>query len=90
MKNFALASNGAIATADSYEGNNVPSNVIDGNLEAGNGYNWYGGTKIMISLKQKERIEILKIKTTDLWGYSYGTFNVYYSLEETANVNDDI
>ena len=56
MKNFALASNGAIATADSYEGNNVPSNVIDGNLEAGNGYNWYGGTKIMISLKQKEII----------------------------------
>ena len=64
MTNWALKSNEAIATADSDDGYNVPGNAIDGSLVTGNGHNWYGGNKLMVTLKKRKSISSMKIMTT--------------------------
>ena len=90
MINWALKSNGAIATADNYNGINVPDNVIDGSLVTGNGHNWYGGNKLMVTLKGKKSISSMKIMTTGNWGYACNTFDLYYTLNDSLNVNSEL
>ena len=90
MTNWALKSNGAIATADSDDGYNVPGNAIDGSLVTGNGHNWYGGNRLMVTLNGKKSISSMKIMTTDNWGYSCNTFDLYYTLDDSLNVNSEL
>ena len=90
MTNWALKSNGAIATADSDDGYNVPGNAIDGSLVAGNGHNWYGGNKLMVTLKKRKSISSMKIMTTENWGYRCNTFDLYYTLDDSLNVNSEL
>ena len=90
MTNWALKSNGAIATADSDDGYNVPDNVIDGSLVTGNGHNWYGGNKLMVTLKGQKSISSMKIMTTGNWGYPCNTFDLYYTLDDSLNVNSEL
>lgn len=90
MTNWALKSNGAIATADSDDGYNVPGNAIDGSLVAGNGHNWYGGNKLMVTLKKRKSISSMKIMTTENWGYHCNTFDLYYTLDDSLNVNSEL
>ena len=90
MINCALKSNGAIATADNYSDINVPDNVIDGSLVTGNGHNWYGGNKLMVTLKGKKSISSMKIMTTGNWGYPCNTFDLYYTLDDSLDVNSEL
>lgn len=90
MTNWALKSNGAIATADSDDGYNVPGNAIDGSLITGNGHNWYGGNKLMVTLNGKKSISSMKIMTTDNWGVHCNTFDLYYTLDDSLNVNSEL
>ena len=90
MTNWALKSNGAIATADSDDGYNVPNNAIDGSLTTGNGYNWYGGNKLMVTLKGKKSISSMKIMTTENWGVHCNTFDLYYTLDDSLDVNSEL
>ena len=90
MINCALKSNGAIATADNYSGINVPDNVIDGSLVTGNGHNWYGGNKLMVTLKGQKSISSMRIMTTGNWGYPCNTFDLYYTLDDSLNVNSEL
>lgn len=90
MTNWALKSNMAIATADSDDGYNVPDNAIDGSLATGNGHNWYGGNKLMVTLKGKKSISSMKIMTTNNWGVYCNTFDLYYTLDDSLNVNSEL
>lgn len=90
MTNWALKSNGAIATADSDDGYNVPGNAIDGSLVTGNGHNWYGGNRLMVTLNGKKSISSMRIMTTENWGYSCNTFDLYYTLNDSLNVNSEL
>lgn len=90
MTNWALKSNGAIATADSDDGYNVPNNAIDGSLTTGNGHNWYGGNKLMVTLKGKKSISSMKIMTTENWGVHCNTFDLYYTLDDSLDVNSEL
>ena len=90
MINWALKSNGAIATADNYSDINVPDNVIDGSLVTGNGHNWYGGNKLMVTLKGQKSISSMRIMTTGNWGYPCNTFDLYYTLDDSLNVNSEL
>lgn len=90
MINWALKSNGAIATADSDDGYNVPGNAIDGSLVTGNGHNWYGGNRLMVTLNGKKSISSMKIMTTENWGYHCNTFDLYYTLDDSLDVNSEL
>lgn len=90
MTNWALKSNGAIATADSDDGYNVPGNAIDGSLVTGNGHNWYGGNRLMVTLNRKKSISSMKIMTTENWGYHCNTFDLYYTLDDSLDVNSEL
>ena len=90
MTNWALKSNGAIATADSDDGYNVPDNVIDGSLVTGNGHNWYGGNRLMVTLNGKKSISSMRIMTTNNWGVYCNTFDLYYTLDDSLNVNSEL
>ena len=90
MTNWALKSNGAIATADSDDGYNVPNNAIDGSLVTGNGHNWYGGNKLMVTLNGKKSISSMRIMTTNNWGVYCNTFDLYYTLDDSLNVNSEL
>lgn len=90
MTNWALKSNGAIATADSDDGYNVPGNAIDGSLVTGNGYNWYGGNRLMVTLNGKKSISSMRIMTTENWGVHCNNFDLYYTLDDSLNVNSEL
>ena len=90
MTNWALKSNGAIATADSDDGYNVPGNAIDGSLVTGNGHNWYGGNKLMVTLRGKKSISSMRIMTTNNWGEYCNTFDLYYTLDDSLDVNSEL
>ena len=90
MINWALKSNGAIATADNYSDINVPDNVIDASFVTGNGHNWYGGNKLMVTLKGQKSISSMRIMTTGNWGYPCNTFDLYYTLNDSLNVNSEL
>lgn len=90
MINCALKSNGAIATADSDDGYNVPGNAIDGSLVAGNGHNWYGGNRLMVTLNGKKSISSMRIMTTENWGVHCNTFDLYYTLDDSLDVNSEL
>ena len=90
MINWALKSNGAIATADNYSGANVPDNAIDGSLVTGNGHNWYGGNKLMVTLNGKKSISSMRIMTTNNWGVYCNTFDLYYTLDDSLDVNSEL
>ena len=90
MTNWALKSNGAIATADSDDGYNVPGNAIDGSLVTGNGHNWYGGNKLMVTLKGQKSISSMRIMTTENWGVHCNNFDLYYTLDDSLDVNSEL
>ena len=90
MTNWALKSNGAIATADSDDGYNVPGNAIDGSLVTGNGHNWYGGNRLMVTLNGKKSISSMRIMTTNNWGEYCNTFDLYYTLDDSLDVNSEL
>ena len=90
MINWALKSNGAIATADSDDGSNVPGNTIDGSLVTGNGHNWYGGNRLMVTLNGKKSISSMRIMTTNNWGVYCNTFDLYYTLDDSLDVNSEL
>lgn len=90
MINWALKSNGAIATADSDDGYNVPGNAIDGSLVTGNGHNWYGGNRLMVTLNGKKSISSMRIMTTENWGVHCNTFDLYYTLDDSLDVNSEL
>ena len=76
--------------ADNYSNSNVPENAIDGSMRNGNGYNWYGGTKLLIEYKTLSRIEDIGVYTTENWGYSFSTATIYYSNDDSLTLDSDL
>lgn len=92
--NFCLTDLYSI-TADSYKDECKPSNLVDNELinnalRDGQGYNWYGGTKALIVFNSPHSINEILAYTTNYWGTAYTTTTVYYSEDDSLELNSDL
>ena len=76
--------------ADGSEGANVPGNALDGSMAAGNGSNWYSGTKLLVEYKSVSKITEIGVYTTDNWGYSFSPATIYYSDDDTLTLSSNL
>lgn len=88
--NIALETNGSVASSDTYSGSNTPNNAINGSYAKGNGYNFYGGTKLAVEFADVCLITGYGLFTTGTWGNSFNSFDIYYTLDPSVTVNSDI
>ena len=76
--------------ADSWSGSNVPANAINGIKKDGNGYNWYGGTKLLIEYNNISTIQNIGVYTTNNWGYSFDEATIYYSEDDSLTLESEL
>lgn len=76
--------------ADDFSGGNVPLNAINGSMVNGNGYNWYGGTKLLVEYNSVTTIGSMAVYTTNNWGYAFGEATIYYSEDDSLTLNSDL
>ena len=76
--------------ADSWSGSNVPANAINGIKKDGNGYNWYGGTKLLIEYNNISTIQNIGVYTTNNWGYSFDKATIYYSEDDSLTLESEL
>lgn len=77
-------------SADGYSESNVPGNAIDDKMDTGNGRNWYGGTKLLIEYNSVSYFDEIGVYTTDNWGISFNKAKIYYSEDDSLNLNSDL
>lgn len=68
----------------------VPINAIDGRMDSGRGYHWYGGTKLLVEYNGKSLIETIGVYTSDNWGYSFKNATIYYSSDDSLTLDSDL
>lgn len=76
--------------ADSWSDINVPANAINGSKTDGNGYNWYGGTKLLIEYNNVSAIEDIAVYTTNNWGKNFSEAKIYYSEDDSLTLESDL
>lgn len=77
-------------SADGYGQSNIPGNAIDNKMDYGNGRNWYGGTKMLIEYNSISYLDEIGVYTTDNWGVSFKKATIYYSEDDSLNLNSDL
>lgn len=75
---------------DGYSGENKPENVVDNSFADGNGKNWYGGTKLLISYNTLSTITSIGVYTTDNWGKKMSSITLYYSEDDSLTLSSDL
>ena len=77
-------------SSDGYKDGCVPENAINDSLANGKGYNWYGGTKLLIEYDNLYTLTHIGVYTTDNWGTSFTTATIYYSEDDSLTLDSDL